>query len=171
VKKIISGFRFGLHPSYYASENGEKLKSEYDRLRKIASVETLSSRFHFVRIRMPVSYRHLEAAGISEDYSMGYPDEPGFRAGVARPFRFYDIEKDSETSLRIFPFQVMDGTLFQYKNLGPEESELIIAGLIEETRKAGGIFISIWHNTTLLDTPEQKNWRKLFESTLKMQMP
>ena len=38
-------------------------------------------------------------------------DEPGFRAGIARSFRFYDIIEDKITDLRIFPFQVMDVTL------------------------------------------------------------
>jgi hypothetical protein len=170
VKKIVSGFGFGLHPSFHASENREKLKTEYDRLKKITSTETPSSRFHFVRVKMPLSYQNLEVTGITEDYSMGYPDEPGFRAGVARPFRFYDIERETETSLMVFPFQVMDGTLLQYKKLGPEESAAIISGMIGETRKAGGTFISIWHNTTLLDNPGQKEWRNLFESTLKMQL-
>lgn len=171
VKKIISVFGFGLHPSFYASENIDRLKDEYSRLKKITSIETFSSRFHYIKMSFPKSYRNLVAAGILEDYSMGYPDEPGFRAGVARPFRFYDIEKETETSLLVFPFQVMDATLFKYKKLGPVESEGLISELIGETRKAGGIFISIWHNTSLLEKPEHKGWRHLFEAMLKMQQP
>jgi hypothetical protein len=170
VQKIISQFSFGLHPSFIASEDLAKLRSEKERLMKLTSVETLSSRFHYIRIKMPVSYRNLAATGILEDYSMGYPEEPGFRASIARPFNFYDIERDTETSLRIFPYQVMDATLIKYKNLGPEASAGIISRLIDATRRAGGIFISIWHNTTLLDTTEQKGWRELYESTLKLQM-
>jgi hypothetical protein len=169
VKKIISKFGFGLHPSFHASADEEKLKTEYLRLKKLTSVATGHSRFHFVKFRMPHSLRNLIANGITEDYSMGYPDEPGFRAGISRPFRFYDMERESETALTIFPFQVMDGTLFQYKKLGPDESLGIITDLISETRKAGGTFISIWHNTSLLETVEHKGWRELFESMLKLQ--
>jgi hypothetical protein len=169
VKKIISGFGFGLHPSFYASENADKLKDEYERLKKITSKETHSSRFHYIKLSIPKSYRNLLDAGIVEDYSMGYPDEPGFRAGVARPFRFYDIGNEIETSLMVFPFQVMDATLSRYKKLDPVESEGIISDLIDVTRKVGGTFISIWHNTSLLDTPEHKGWRLLFKSMLKTQ--
>ena len=57
--------------------------------------------------------RILIDAGIAEDYSMGYPDEPGFRAGIARPYYFYDVAEDHQTNLKIFPFQVMDATLYQ----------------------------------------------------------
>jgi hypothetical protein len=169
VKRIISGFGFGLHPSFHASQNADRLKTEYIRLKKITSMETFSARYHFVRLKIPESYRNLEGAGFTEDYSMGYPEEPGFRAGIARPFRFYNIEEEKETSLTVYPFQLMDGTLFKYKKMGPSESEGIISSMIEVTKKVGGTFISIWHNTTLIDTTEQKEWRKLFESTLKMQ--
>jgi hypothetical protein len=100
---------------------------------------------------------------------MGYPDEPGFRAGIARPYLFYDVSADQQTNLRIVPFQVMDGTLFQYKNLDPAASQEIILKLMNETRKAGGLFVSIWHNTSLLETPEWKRWRGLFELMLQMQ--
>jgi hypothetical protein len=171
VKKIIAGYGFGLHPSFYASENADKLNEEYERLKKITSIETLSSRFHFIKLSFPKSYRILLDAGITEDYSMGYPDEPGFRAGVARPFRFYDLEKEIETSLLVFPFQVMDATLIKYKKLGPVESDGVISELIDVTRKVGGTFISIWHNTSLLDITEHKEWRLLFESMLKIQKP
>ena len=100
---------------------------------------------------------------------MGYPDEPGFRAGIARPYFFYDVTTDVQTKLKIIPFQVMDGTLFQYKKLDPLSSREIILKLIHETRKVGGLFVSLWHNTSLLETPEWKGWRELFETTLQMQ--
>jgi hypothetical protein len=100
---------------------------------------------------------------------MGYPDEPGFRAGIARPYLFYDVSEDRQTNLRIFPFQVMDATLYQYKNLDPAASKEIILKLINETRRAGGLFVSLWHNTSLLETPEWQGWRELFESMLQIQ--
>jgi hypothetical protein len=118
---------------------------------------------------MPESYRILLKAGIEEDYSMGYPEEPGFRAGIARPFYFYDVEKDVQTSLKIFPFQLMDATLYKYKKLDCRTSLEIILKLINETKRSGGTFITIWHNTSLLDTPEFRGWREVFESTLKAQ--
>ncbi len=83
---------------------------------------------------------------------MGFPDEPGFRAGIARPFYFYDVPKDNPTRVRIVPFQVMDGTLFQYKNLDPASAHEVIARLIHETKQVGGLFVSLWHNTSLLET-------------------
>jgi hypothetical protein len=102
---------------------------------------------------------------------MGFSDEPGFRAGIARPFWFYDVIWDRITDLRIFPFQVMDATFKGNRKLKPVEVKASISNFIQQTKKAGGLFISIWHNTSLLDTTECKEWRDLFEFTLREQMP
>ena len=120
---------------------------------------------------MPQSFLDLQRAGITEDYSMGYPDEPGFRAGIASPYYFFDVNADQLTNLKIFPFQVMDVTLYSYKNLDPAASREVISELINETRKVGGLFVSIWHNTSLLDDPEWYCWREVFEFMVKNQKP
>jgi hypothetical protein len=143
---------------------------ELSRLRTITGTEISCSRFHYIRLFFPGTYSALAKIGIAEDYSMGFPDEPGFRAGIARPFRFYNIQEERQTDLKIIPFQVMDVTLMKYKGLNAVASENIINGLIDETRKAGGFFVSIWHNTSLLETPEGEEWRSLFEKTLKYQL-
>ena len=102
---------------------------------------------------------------------MGFPDEPGFRAGIARPFMFYDLSEEKQTGLRIVPLQVMDATLYQYRKLDVRAAEEVIMKLIAETRKAGGLFVSLWHNTSLIENPECEDWRKLFEKMLKVQQP
>jgi hypothetical protein len=169
IKKIAGIYNVGLHPSFYASHEKERLKIEKERLEKIIPGKINSSRFHYLRLKFPVSYDNLYGAGISEDYSLGYADEPGFRAGIARPFFYFNLKEDKATKLRIFPFQIMDGTLYQYKKLNPEDAGEIVSILIDETRKVGGLFMTIWHNTTLLDTGEWHGWRGLFESMLKLQ--
>jgi hypothetical protein len=142
-----------------------------ERIRSIVPEEITSGRFHFLRLSMPNSYRDLLKAGITEDHSLCYHDEPGFRAGIARPFMFYDLLEERETSLRIFPFQVMDVTLYQYKNLDTDTSKKLIHNIINETRKVGGLFVSLWHNTSLLETAEWQGWREVFESMLNYQQP
>jgi hypothetical protein len=100
---------------------------------------------------------------------MCFHDEPGFRAGIARPFMFYDLAEEKETGLRIIPFEVMDVTLYEYKKLDPAASGELVSGLIDETRRAGGLFVSLWHNTSLLETPCGREWRNVFETMLKAQ--
>ncbi len=167
IRSISQKFRTGLHPSFRAAVKPAILKSEHDRLGIITEQKVEFNRFHFSRLFFPLSYRTLLSAGITEDYSMGYPEEPGFRAGIARPFSFYDLTDDHHTNLRIFPFQVMDLTLFNYKQLNCDDAKEVINKLLNETKKAGGLFVSIWHNTSLLDGENFAGKRNLFESLVK----
>lgn len=171
IQKVSARYQVGLHPSFKAGDDGSLVGTEAVRLQSIVGKKTFFSRFHYIRLSMPHSYENTIKAGISEDYSMGYPDEPGFRSGIARPYFFYNLSDERQTNLRIIPFQVMDGTLFDYKKLDPESSKEVIIKLINETRKVGGLFVSIWHNTSLLDTEEWKGWREVFEFVIKNQKP
>jgi len=171
IHRLSGKYQTGLHPSFYAAENSSLVRKEVDHLKTVMEKEINLSRFHYIRLFLPQSYRYINDAGITEDYSMGYPDEPGFRAGIARPFNFYDVSEDKQTNLKIFPFQVMDVTLYQYKKLDPDASKELMAKLINETRKVGGLFVSIWHNTSLLDNAEWHEWRDVFEFMLKTQIP
>ena len=171
IYRIEGNFRTGIHPSFKASSDLHMIRNEIKRFKTVLKKDCRLSRFHYLKISMPVSYINIIDNGINEDYSMGFGDEPGFRAGISRPYRFYDVTSDEITDLRVFPFQVMDSTLKEYKKLDPEEAKKSVSEIIQQTKKAGGLFISIWHNTTLLDTPECKSWRELFEFTLKEQKP
>ncbi|MCX6335409.1 MAG: polysaccharide deacetylase family protein [Bacteroidia bacterium] len=169
INRIASRFSFGIHPSYFAADKYGLMEAEFSRLKAITGKEITAGRYHFIRLFLPDSYRNLARLGITEDYSMGFPEEPGFRAGIARPYFFYDLAEERQTGLKIVPFQVMDGTLFQYKKLDHESAGEVIFRLMNETRKVGGLFVSLWHNTSLLETPEWAGWRKLFERMLKEQ--
>ena len=169
ILNISQKYPIGLHPSYNSSYHPKNLATERQRLETIVSRKIIISRFHYIKMSFPVSYRNLLTSGIMEDYSMGYPDEPGFRAGISRPFFFYDLSEEKKSRLRIWPFQIMDGTLIKYKGMSPESASETIKTLINETRRAGGIFISLWHNTNLLDETEWRKWRNTFELMLKLQ--
>ncbi len=172
-RKLINSldvkYKTGLHPSFKASNDLSIIKNEVGRLKTILEKEIAFSRFHYLKLLFPKSFLDLEQSGIKEDYTMGYADEPGFRAGVARPYYFYNILDDRLTSLKIVPFQVMDATLYKYKKLDDSAARSVILNLINETRRAGGLFVSIWHNTSLLDKPDWKVWREVFEFMLKNQ--
>ncbi len=167
ISALSAKYKTGLHPSYYASERYQTISGELSRLKSIAGKDIKRSRFHYLRFNIPGSYNNLIRAGIEEDYSLGYADEPGFRAGIARPFLFYDLLKNEPTRLKIVPFQVMDATLFHYKEADPDSALQVILNLITETRKAGGLFISIWHNTYLLENDDCRGWRDTFETILR----
>jgi hypothetical protein len=97
---------------------------------------------------------------------MGYASEPGFRAGICDPFFFYDLDMETETKLKIHPFQVMEGTLKDYMHLSTDQSLIRIKKLIDEVRTVNGTFISIWHNESLSNNKQWAGWDKVYEEMI-----
>ncbi len=93
---------------------------------------------------------------------MGYPVQPGFRAGVCTPFYFYDLKKEERTSLKVWPITLMDRTLKDYLHKVPEESQDIINTYVDIVEKAGGWFIPVWHNDSLSDYGEWEGWKNVY---------
>ena len=163
VRDLNSFCRVSIHPSYRSTRNRRELTKEIQSLEQITHSNVKSSRQHFLRLELPKTYRRLINAGITNDYTMGYADQVGFRAGTSNSFWFYDLKKDVPTQLRIHPFQLMDVTLKNYLKLTPDEALTIIEKLMGEIRNYGGTFISLWHNESLSDQGEWAGWRTVFE--------
>ncbi len=170
IKKLSSENTIGLHPSYRSNNDKKLLLWEKSRLEKVAGFQIDEVRKHFLLLDFPQSYQDLIEIGIKADYTLGFIREAGFRAGIARPFKFYDLVNELATDLTLVPFQYTDGTFQQHKRLTPKDAKKAIRELIEETRAVGGLFVSVWHNTSLANSNDWKGWRDVFEYTLKEQM-
>lgn len=166
IKDVSSYSEIGIHPSYKSYLKKEQVKKEINRLEKSSSKQIIISRQHFLKLKIPDTYRQLIDLGIKEDYSMGFADAYGFRAGTCFPFYFYDLIKDKQTELKIFPITYMDGTLNQYLGLSIEESIKVVHQLKKEVKSVGGLFIPLWHNETIGGRGKWKGWTSVFESNL-----
>ncbi len=171
IRKYDSMTGSGLHPSYRSAGRPKVLKTEADRYKHITGHYPENARQHWLLLNTPHTYQAYEDIGIRYDYTMGFVDEPGFRAGIARPFLFYDLSREKVTGLTVIPFQLMDGTLRQYMHLTPEAAIKVIRTLIEATRNAGGHFVSVWHNTSLTGANGWEGWKAVFEEMLALQKP
>ncbi len=167
IKDLDKFATVGIHPGYASNFDSTKLQTEISRLKKILGREITVSRQHFLMLDLPQTYRNLIKLGIKEDYTMGYSSFPGFRAGTSVPFNFYDLEAEAETSIKIYPFQVMDVALNKYLGLTPEEAIDFSLKIINHTKKYGGYFISAWHNESLGEFRQWKGWHTVFEQILK----
>ncbi|HVB04083.1 MAG TPA: polysaccharide deacetylase family protein [Chitinophagaceae bacterium] len=159
--------RIGLHPSYRSGDNYYRISKEKKRLESLVGRPIHISRQHYLRFRLPDTYRVLLQAGLTAEYSMGYADLPGFRAGTSLPFYFYDLGLEKKTSLQIFPITFMEGSLKDYMKLSPDQAWPVVSGLIAEVKHSGGVFMSLWHNDSLSDTGTWKGWRELHDRMIR----
>jgi hypothetical protein len=157
----------GIHPSYASNYNDKLLTEEKRILEKITQQKVTISRQHYLKIAMPATFKRLLQNGIKKDFSTGYYLSYGFRAGTCHPFPFFDLATNEATNLYLYPFAFMDGTLNEVLHLSPANAKEHISQLIETVKKFNGIFIPIWHNSTLSESGIWKDWRSVFEYMLK----
>ncbi|MEY4593985.1 MAG: hypothetical protein RIQ47_395 [Bacteroidota bacterium] len=167
IKSIADYNLCGIHPSYQSNEEPHRIALEQRRLSKVIRREVTRSRQHFLKLKFPDTYRQLIACDITDDYTMGYAQEIGFRAGICTSFNFYDLGAEQETTLRIHPFAVMDATLRNYMLLKPDEVLGRVIPMIRATKAVGGTFMSLWHNESLSEKHPWEGWQSTYEEIVK----
>ena len=169
IQGINKKYELGIHPSYRSNTHVDILKSELNNLEKTVRENILKSRQHFLKLSFPQTYQNLIQLGIKEDYTMGYSDCIGFRASCSRSFLWYDLFEEKASTLRLYPFQVMDVSLFNYMNLSADEALNETAEIIDYLHSFGGTFRTIWHNSSFYTeegwTMEKQN---MYESLLEI---
>ncbi len=166
ISKIANTCLVGLHSSYYSHNRKNLIVTEKKRLENIIHQKIEHNRQHYLKLSLPKTYRWLIATGIKHDYSMGYAETIGFRAGTAHSFYWYDLIKEQTTDLRIHPFQVMDVSLKNYLKLTPEEAVSVTINIVDQIKKHGGTFHLLWHNSSF-DEKEWKGWKEVYEAIIK----
>lgn len=166
IRNLNQRIHIGIHPSYASNNSERKLELEIQRLNQILGEETKESRQHFLKLNLPSTPRKLVRYGIKTDFSMGFADEIGFRAGTAHPFQYFDLTLNQKLEILTVPFFYMDGTFNDYLKTSPEAAIIEINALIHEIEKYGGAASFIWHNETIGDYKRWQGWNKVFVHTL-----
>jgi hypothetical protein len=139
----------GVHAST-AATSAPELRTERLQLEQHAGVAIRGVRFHNLRGGY-AALPDVAAAGFAYDSTLGFAEEPGFVAGIARPFRPYDRERDCPLDLVEIPLALMDATLRSPRYLGLEITagrQCALAAL-ERVRRCGGAAAVLWHNDNL----------------------
>jgi peptidoglycan/xylan/chitin deacetylase (PgdA/CDA1 family) len=139
------GFEIGLHASYRSYLSAERLAAEKSQIEAAIGRPITGIRQHFLRFEVPETWRAQRQAGFSYDSTLGYNEAPGFRAGIAAPYRPWDPGLEEGMDLVELPLTVMDGTLFRTLLLnGPQAARRTIEQL-EIVEGVGGLAVLLWH--------------------------
>lgn len=163
IKQHSEKYITGIHPSWQSGNDPSLIKSEIRTLMKITNRDVRISRQHFIRMTLPHTYRYLVNAGIEEDFSMGYGSINGFRASIATPFPWYDLDQGKETQLMIFPFCFMEANSFFEQKFTPQQALEEMQHYYREVRSVNGMLITLWHNTFLGTDPLYAGWREVYQ--------
>jgi hypothetical protein len=156
-------YSIGIHPSWQSGDDLQKLRFEISKLAELSGKQIHSSRQHYIRMTMPLTYRRLIDLGIESEFSMGYGSINGFRASVASPFYWYDLEKEIETKLLLFPFCFMDANSFYEQKFSDQQAIDELKHYYDAVRSVNGTMITIWHNNFLGTAKMFAGWREVLE--------
>jgi hypothetical protein len=99
---------------------------------------------------------------------MGYASALGFRASIASPFTFYNLDMEQILPITIHPFAIIDDILNVNMKLSTAEVVGKISSIIEEVKQVNGTLISIWHNDTFSEEGVWKGWRNVYEDMVRL---
>jgi hypothetical protein len=163
IKRHADKYAIGIHPSWQSGDESSLIKKEIQTLEHISTLKITSSRQHFIRFTLPQTFRHLLDAGITEDFSMGYGSINGFRASVASPFYWYDLEKEQTTYLLLYPYCYMEANSFFEQKLTPQQALDEMRQYYMSVKTVNGTMITIWHNTFLGTDTLFTGWREVYK--------
>ncbi len=166
VKETAKTANIGIHPSYHSRYDYKLVDEEIHLLSNVLNTPINSSRQHYLKLRIPNTYKSLLSLGIANEYTMGFASIPGFRAGTSHTFRFYDIKHEQTTFLKVHPFCVMDATFKTYLNYSEDQAFDCILDLIQKLKKVNGTFTPLWHNESMSEYGVWKGWSGLYEKML-----
>lgn len=166
VRRLSISGNVGIHPSYGVMDDPTMLHQEVERFTMLTGKRPAFSRFHFLRFRFPTSFRMLLSEGIAADYSMGFSDRVGYRAGTTRPFPFFDLIANKEEEFTIYPFVAMDSAFNFHLKMQPSAAVEELTRLHAIQRNTGGDFSVVFHNEILSDKEPWNRWDTLFNAVV-----
>lgn len=141
------GWEIGLHGGHRASTDAAALRAEKARLEGVLGRKAVGCRNHYLKMRIPSTWRIQSEAGFEYDSTLGYADTIGFRNGMCHPFTPYDLSAEEPIDIVEIPLAVMDGSLFDHMRLDPAQAWDAVRGLVDRVLACQGILTILWHNT------------------------
>lgn len=162
------GIRIGLHSSYAAGINPDLISAEKKRLEHHAKIEVCCNRHHYLNTREPFDMIALPAAGITNDFSLGYADMAGFRLGTCRPVQWINLLTGEVSNLTLHSLEIMDVSLSdkRYMNMSAHDALQYCTQLIDTVESYNGELVLLWHNTSVEKTPNNYH-RTLYKDIVK----
>ena len=165
IKSIGDSFSLGLlvsvksqlEPSLFL--NKEKINFNKLTLRPVTDVRMS----HGIQ-NVSNAYTDLVSREFMSDYSMGYKNRIGFRAGTATPFFFFNLSNEFQLPIKIFPVAATEKGLIDFKS---EKAFEKLEVLYQSLPLSCSTLVIAISNGFLSFNQEDDNWEKSFKDYIK----
>lgn len=164
IKHVADYCNVGLKATFFSLTNVSILKKEKRQMEAIINTSLSASRNSHSKLNLPETYRNLIELEINEDYTMGYVNHIGFRAGSCTPFLFYDLDYEIQTPLKVNSYHLMDYALLKTQSL--LDKKQVLNQIMEQVKQVNGEFVPVFHNYTFSDDKRWYGFKELFNIIL-----
>lgn len=164
IKSVADYSVVSLSTSFVSTLDKNVLREEKKQLGNLINRPINYARLRYNKVNVPATYRDLVETEFTDDFSMGYTHEIGFRAGTCTPFYFYDINTEVRQPIKIHPFAMHDYALVNYKT--KDEVFEKMDRVYRLVKQVKGDFILVFSNE-LLGRKQQLDWMELYQFILK----
>jgi hypothetical protein len=168
IKIENKGCEIGLHGSYESYIEESLLNMEKVQLQELTDSTIVGTRQHYLRFKVPETWRIQAEAGFHYDTTLAYAERCGFRCGLCMPYKPFDVLNNTVLDIWELPLIVMDGSLrgANYENLQLDEAFNRVRLLIDTTEKYHGCFVILWHNSSFDVLSGWGGWKEVYEKIM-----
>jgi peptidoglycan/xylan/chitin deacetylase (PgdA/CDA1 family) len=141
-----SGAEIGLHGVCRSSTDQSVMKAQVDRLASVMGDYPIGTRQHRLIYENPITLHIHQQTGFKYDSSLAFAEHEGFRNSYCWPFRIFDHENNCISDVWEFPLNIMDVTLFHYREYDFKQAMNAMHRVLKEVKKFNGLFTLLWHN-------------------------
>lgn len=160
------GHEIGLHAGYGSHRSSEAVAAQLATLSDACAAlgieqERWGGRQHYLQWENPDTWQAWEDAGLAYDATLGFATGAGFRTGACIEHPTFNLRTGRALRLRERPLVAMDGALLHGGPAQRRRAEQTLLELREQTRRVGGDFTLLWHNSSLLSRRDRELYRRL----------
>lgn len=105
----------GLHAGYFTFQNIQEFERQFNALRKTSPEALKINRQHFLRFDIKTTPEIYKKLSIQIDYTLGFPDDYGFRNGICGPFHLFDFNNNLSYDCLEIPLFFMDNNYINHR--------------------------------------------------------
>jgi hypothetical protein len=129
-----NGYEIGLHPSYASYKDKRQFLKEKMKLESVTGQKITSSRQHILHYDIKKTPQVLESNGISNDFTLGFQDQIGFRVGTGFEYYLWNNKEDKKFNIIETPLVIMDGCLLIESGYSVEKASKIHSDFLKTNK-------------------------------------
>lgn len=160
MKSLGDYGKIGLLLGYEALSDFQVLKKEKNRWERVVNRELDDVLSNTYGINLPELYNNYDELEIGKDYSMGFPERIGFRAGTCTPFLYYDLNFERISPLLLNPTVCHSGS---FERSSFFEIKTKLERVKKNVKQVDGLLTLLFENLNFQDNESGKKVYQLLE--------